>query len=315
MSEKLPSLIYIRAGTAADSSLFLVESALFTIAGSLPDGCTLPRMIRNGSGGGDDPGVDDYRAASSAWMGEHDGRPVFGLPIPPHVFAEMLHGMRFMDLLPDMYRHVPPSLKKRGMKLAAWRHYLQYYGLALEADEPEDHVSKEERKHAKKRAKLEQMPRGAFLKRVCVALAAAIKGCPNWPRFVAGALPILRCDLVSSYLNRPAGEPSSSFTLQLKGKPLVSGSVHVAFELGCASGDDGMKPQKQEAISAWLLEALGYAGTHVATFHTIRNHTEGKRDGVVDTVYCWPASTDGQAIRLTMGYHDIVTLKIVPIVN
>ncbi len=309
---QLPPFIYIRAGSASDSSLFLMDSLLFTVPGSLPDGCILPHIVCGG--GGVKPG--------GARMGEHQGIPVFGVDIPAHVFTEMVHGIRFMDLLPDMYRHVPQSLKSAGMSLYVWRRYLAHYGLALEAandaeDDKEDYVAKKARERAAKRAKLEEDPRGQLLKRTVMALAAKIKAeHPKWTAFSTGVEVQLCCIFVSTY--DPTEDGDYTFFLSIPGDPPVSDPVRVAWALGRGLSSNGHGwgidfdkiEIREDAIEEWILVGLELPNTFTASFTTIRKHESKAKHH--DRFRQWPASPDGQEVELTPGSHDILRLNISP---
>jgi hypothetical protein len=306
----LPPYIYIRAGSAHDSALFLMDSLLFTVPGSLPDGCILPHIVCGGGG----------IKQGGARLGEHDGLPVFGVDIPAAVFAEMIHGIRFMDLLPDMYRHVPPKLHKAGMSLYTWRRYLMHYGLALEDDgsgEEEDSAAKIARDRAAKRARLEEDPRGQLLKRIVIALATRIKEeHPQWAQFVAGTHAKLHCVFVSTYKANVQGD--RTFYLTVPGEPVVQERICVAWALGLGLNSNGtgraLSPGglqcREEAIEDWLLAELCGAENFSAHLYNLR--TRNSKAKKPDLIKEWPTSLDGREVSLTPGAHDILGLKIYP---
>jgi hypothetical protein len=300
--------IYIRAGTASDADLLLVETSLFTHAENLPDGCWFKRHF---AGLGKTTGTG-YVAAPPSPTGEKDGIAIYALPIPANVFREMLHGMRFMDLLPDMYRHVPPSLRN-DMTLSTWRHYLDYYGLAMEEegeDEPGTKRLKTEADLKTERDKIfDASIKMQYYVRVIRALVARIKAeNPQWPAFQARAVPELKMHFVNTYA-RHSQDGSFTFMLPLPGDPALP-DANIAHELGLGFSCDmpGRKSDAKEYLTKSFIKELGLVNSDVY-WHLIRNRkSHAKKPDYITT---WPTATQrDERIELTPGDHDILEMTV-----
>ena len=303
----LPEYIYLRAGHADPQALFLVESSLFTVRGSLPDGCWFFQQFGQQAGS---------RFPRPQPLREERCVPVYGVPCPDMVMRELLHGMRcamhlvlhsppppsFMDELPDMYRHLPTALRKH-LNLATWRKYLSRFGLDMAQVEEKD--EDDESRPAKRQkvhpiSQLAQTSRGLYIKRAAEATIAHIKsGHPGWSLLETGVSREITACFV--YSRDDAKDGCYSYYLPVPGDPPAPHSFP-AVDLGTAL--DGLERRYADLS---LDEAVG--PRFLAASHILRRF--GSRAKKPDVIDHWPLSPNGRDdVTLTPGEHDILLITI-----
>lgn len=285
-----PAFWWFRYGPS-EHDLVLVDATLFSTAGQLAPSSWFARVF----------GGQFQRPPP---LGTHLGQPIYGIDIPGPILREMLHGMRFGALLTDMYQDVPVALAQQ-VDLATWRTYLEYYVLGVqvpvgaEASPSDD----DDGERPRKRARLDDSPFLAHIRRFATALAAKLRAeHPVWTAFAAGAKRTLTCWFVSTY-HPDTDDGNHTFYLPLEGPPLVP-AVRVAHELmhlGYASKLDVFIPA--------LLAGLGLTPDNtIARLTTHRNHKSKAK--TFDMAIHWPACRGGPPVRLTPGVHDIMDLTL-----
>lgn len=274
--DPLPHHIYLQPESG--TSLFLVESALFTTPGSLPTGCWWQRVF-----GGTTKRPDPIR--------EHDGLPVYGVTIPAPILQEMLHGMKFPPLLLGMSQKLPDTLKEVWSH-QTWTAYLEYYGLFVFEEDAKEPAMKKQR--------LDETARGRFLRRAVAALAATIKKeHPKWEALVAGSRGKIACTFVSTY-NLESKDGDRTYKVEVPGDPVVHWSP--AYELGVvklAESErevlmDEFKQQFHPFNVIWVVQQSRLTDRKAGPFAASE----------------WPAVVNGPQRLLTAGDHDIVVLNI-----
>ena len=292
----LPPFIYLRAGTAADSSLFLVESRLFTMPGSLPSSSWFVRTF-GGSMKRPDP------------IGEHDGLPVFGLPLPAAVFAAMLNGMRCQELMAELIDHIPPKVKEAGISLRLWQWYLADMGLVSidtieeeiqarhENDQETKRIKLEEQKE-KERTRLEALVGYKIMPRLAQALAARIKAeHPKYNNFNAGLVNSLTCSFVNTF-TREDGVGSFKDEIVIPGAPLVD-PINIAFAFGF---------QFKHEVTEYFQHLL--AAEFLPQKIKIIGHLRCKRKSKAKprAVEHWPSAARG--LLITPFHHDLYEIVL-----
>jgi hypothetical protein len=298
-----------------DGQRFIVETAQLTRPGSLPDGCWFRRVFAGldpkvGTGPIIDPPTPLYIDAETKL-------PVYPLALPSYVLDAMLQGMRFMDMLPDLYRHMPSSIENR-ISLATWRKYLTDYGLDLvsvdDKGEGEEHKKRQKREtdDDTTTAKIREMPETQFLERVVRALADRIRAeHPRWQQFVLGmwigpnSRPLDQLDIYLVSQHRPGGE-NFTFMLSVPGDPPMA-PVDVAAVLGhgLRDIDKGVNYEIYSYLTKIFVKALN-PGKPVRVYWNV--HYRLPPDVIQDKITGWPLPAKLRDFT-ELGY-DILKLEI-----
>ncbi len=242
---------------------FLVEACLFTTLGSLPSGCWFDHVFGT------------QATERPVPVSERDGMPVYGIGIPGQIFEEMLHGMRFPELLPTMARELPKHLGYY-CDLPTWQHYLEYYlGIAIPAGKRVRDAEPADETPAAKRARF---PRNVYLRRVADALATRIKAeHPKWAPFYSGIVRRLVCQFTTV-------DPDSSFAIPSGDVPPVD---MAAFLLA-------IYPDEGTIFKRALAQALGFPDADIDMMR-----------GCDPEALEWPSRSSrlNESVHLTVGFN------------
>jgi hypothetical protein len=260
------------------SSLFLVESALFTTPGTLPTGCWWQRTF-----GGSTRLPDPLR--------QQDNLPVYGVAIPAPILQEMLHGMKFQGLLVQMSGEMPASLVN-VCTYSAWREYLEYYGLYFEEEESED------LEPPTKRARIET-PREIFVRLATNTLAAKIKAeHPDWPMLQVGQKKAIECEFINTF-NIQSINGNRRFLLDVPSDP--PGQFNVAHEIGMHRKSDDADIFEDEIGKAFAPFKIYWRMATTRKSKATQNYKATK----------WPAViAPTRSLSLPPGDHDVMKMAI-----
>ena len=238
--------------------------------------------------------------------------PVFAIPLPAQIFDEMLHGLRFPDLLPDMLRHVPQKIKNE-ITAKTWQRYLVDMQLDRVEAKDDGDDDDDEARHKRRRIETEdkkkkaheallQSPRGKLLVRMGTALAARIKAeHPGWPDMANGVYKALAMDFVNTFDNESDEGPYADM-LALPGDPPAE-PVNMAWMLSFHINSSDEKDIFRDALATGLKDVI--PNIRVFEMSYVKRKTQRKTKIAIKY---WPSAARGHLI--TPGEHDMLHILL-----
>jgi hypothetical protein len=279
----LPRYIFFRGEDK--TNLLLVDTLLFTVEGSLPQGCwftsTFSKTKRPDPIGKDEKTV----------------LPIYFIPVPFDVLCEFIHGMKFPPLLLDMGKHVPSSLK---MSYKTWRTYLEYYGLLVEPEITQEPPKKKQ----KTWHDYADSPRFVYFKRVVEALAVKVKAeHPDYPSLLAGQKSSITCTFVNTYRQNEQ-DGVRTFLLNVPGEPVIK-PVNIAYDIGFSLPRLPRENEPSQPSYEYIEECLDECFKPFVCYLRMDKDRRSKAKNRI-AIDKWPT---GRA-SLTPGDHDVFSIVI-----
>jgi len=228
--------------------------------------------------------------------------PVYGIPLPDHVLRAMMNALRFPELLPDLFKHLPWSYGKEKMNLYTWQRYLADMGLdQFEEEDEEEKEAKRRRLEEEKMAK--ETPERRLQRRVAKALAESLRdGHPAFAKLLTGEITSLRAQYVYTQV---ADGPDGNFydVLPIPGDPPVE-PIQVAWFVGAKHGRE-----LHDVFRDYFVAALKASVPAIPSINACSVFTapKAKRKNGIPITH-WPSAARGH--DLTEGYHNVLEVHV-----
>lgn len=230
--------------------------------------------------------------------------PVYGIPLPDAVFSRMLLGLRFPDMLPNMWKAVPPGLR---VTREEWQRYLVDMSLDGYCKRPTD--GDDERKAKRRKAREDAYRRACETpfrkrwKRIALALAEKITADhPHWASLKLGTTEVIAAEFVTTQV-RPTLDGVYDDVIAVPGEPAIP-PVSIATVL-CDEGDVDDHRFFRNTLRTALLQHFTPETPLTVELYRIPIRSARKR-GI--SINYWPSTARGRT--LTQGTHDVVRISI-----